>query len=179
MGGAIGLSSRRDFSTTSVESPVNKTVTTTDACAPERGSVYSRRRTNPKGEDDMRGVERRRRGTAAVSPVGLLGSERAGVYCLTQANGYEVWYARGADGCIVRTIDVGPGDDAWPAIVALHALVYRDDDIESWARRVIGIGPVSDHSPFSSPAPSLVPPESARPARARTSEGARRVLTLA
>ncbi len=103
-----------------------------------------------------------------ASPVGLIGSERAGVYCLTQANGHEVWYARGDDGCIIKTFDVGPGDDPWQAIVALHALVYRDDDVESWARRVIGIGPVSSSS--------SAPPKSVRPARARTSEGARLAL---
>lgn len=126
----------------------------------------------------MAGTIRRRRGTAAVSPgvspVGLLGSERAGVYCLTQSNGYEVWYARGDDGCIVKTFDVAPGDDAWPAIVALHRLVYGDDDVESWARRLI----FASSSPSPEPASPLALSESARPDRAPTSSDARPMLAL-
>jgi hypothetical protein len=129
----------------------------------------------------MAGTMRRRRGTAAVSPevspVGLLGSERAGVYCLTQSNGFEVWYARGDDGCIIKTFDVGPGDDAWPAIVALHQLVYGDDDVESWARRLI-FASSTPPSPSPGPASPVVLSESARPTRGRTSSGARPTLAL-
>ncbi len=129
----------------------------------------------------LSGTTRRRRAAGAVSPVGLLGSERAGVYCLTQSNGHEVWYARGDDGCIIKTIDVEPGDDAWPAIAALLTLVYGNDDVESWARRVIGIDAVSSHPQpdAASVPPSWGQPESARPARARTSGNARPVLSLA
>ncbi len=125
----------------------------------------------------MAGTMRRRRGTAAVSPVGVLGSERAGVYCLTQANGYEVWYGRAGDGCILRTHTVAPGDDAWPTIADLLVLVYGTDDVESWARRTI-VGSVLCLSPEPALPLALGLSGSVLPVRARTSADVRPTLAL-
>ena len=82
----------------------------------------------------MRGAARRgRRVTDAVSPSGT-------VRIVKLKNGSEVWYVEKPDGepdeesiGVIR-----PGEHGWGVIERVIRLAYGTDDVESWARSVIG-----------------------------------------
>lgn len=95
---------------------------------------------------------RGRRGSATVSPRKRSANGEPVIVKLK--NGNELWFVRKRNGD-PHEDSVGTirrGEDGWDVIKRVIQLAYGTDDVESWARNVIGLSLVSGSAASSQPA---------------------------